>query len=55
MNASVDGGKKDKGGQRYKKVQSNSPDSKRKTPEQTEFEVDKIVSHRKNCRGKYQF
>jgi hypothetical protein len=55
MNASVDGGKKEKGGQRYKKVQSNSPDSKRKTPEQTEFEVDKIVSHRKNCRGKYQF
>jgi hypothetical protein len=43
------------GGQRYKKVQSNSPYSKRKTPEQTEFEVDKIVSHRKSHRGKYQF
>ena len=55
MNSSVDGEKKEKGGQRYKKVQSTSPDSKRKTPEQTEFEVDKIVSHRKNRRGKYQF
>ncbi len=55
MNSSVDGEKKEKGGQRYKKVQSTSPDSKRKTHKQTEFEVDKIVSHRKNHRGKYQF
>jgi len=55
MNASVDGEEKEKGGRRYKKVQSNSPDSKRKTPEQTEFEVDIIVSHRKNHRAKYQF
>jgi hypothetical protein len=37
------------------KVPSNCKDSKRKIPEQTEFEVDKIVSHWKDHKGKYQF